>query len=94
MADFAESLVRHVELEADEVSRYYPPTFEMEVLLDRQIRAGEPVVWEADYAIPTRVIYDLWETEKDVDSVADYFSIPPHKVSVAIRYESEWRLVA
>ncbi|GIV18127.1 MAG: hypothetical protein KatS3mg022_3562 [Armatimonadota bacterium] len=94
VADFAESLVRHVELEADEVSRYYPPTFEREVLLDRQIRAGEPVVWEADYAIPTRVIYDLWETEKDVDSVADYFSIPPHKVSVAIRYESEWRLVA
>lgn len=94
VADFAEALVRHVEIEADEVSRYYPPAFEKEVFLDRQIRAGEPVVWEAGYAIPTRVIYALWEAEQDVDSVADYFSISPHKVSVAIRYESEWRLVA
>lgn len=94
VADFAESLVRHVEIDAEEISRYYPPAFEKEVLLDRQIRAGEPVVWEPDYAIPTRLIYALWEREQDVDSVADYFGIPSHKVSVAIRYESEWRLVA
>lgn len=94
VADFAESLARHVEIDAEEVSRYYPPSFEREVVLDRRIRAGEPVVAEAGYAIPTRVIYALWEAEKNVDSVADYFNIPPQKVSVAVRYESEWRLVA
>lgn len=94
VADFAESLLHHVEIEADEVSRYYPPAFEREVLLDKHIRAGEPVVWESEYSIPTRIIYALWEAEQDVDSVADYFNIPRHKVSVAIRYESEWRLVA
>jgi|YNPMSStandDraft_1061717.scaffolds.fasta_scaffold46616_3 hypothetical protein len=94
VADFAESLVHYVELDTEEVFRYYPPTFEREVFLDRQIRGGEPVVWAVEYAIPTRLIYDLWLKEQDPERVAEYFDIPPDKVSVAVRYESEWRLVA
>lgn len=94
VADFADSLTRYLRFEEGEIVRYSPPTFEDEVVLDRQIRSGEPVVVGTDYAIPTRMIFALWLKEHSSEVVADYFEIPVSKVSVAIRYEGEWRLTA
>jgi len=92
VADFAETLVKQVEIENDIVRRYYPPQFNRLVYLDRAIRGGEPVVSER--AVPTRIIYNLWERERDLERVADYFELPLDVVSAAIRYEGEWRLSA
>lgn len=92
VADFAETLVKHVEIEGDQVRRYYPPQYEGIVYLDMAYRGGEPVVSER--AVPTRIIYDLWEQERNLERVADYFELPLEAVSAAIRYEGEWRLSA
>lgn len=92
VADFAETLVKQVEIEGDTVRRYYPSQFERLIYLDRAIRGGEPVVSER--AIPTRVIYNLWARERDLERVAEYFELPLEAVSAAIRYEGEWRLSA
>ena len=91
-ADFAEQFAQQIEFEGDLATRYYPPGYERRIYLDRRIRGGEPVVSER--AIPTRVIYALWQREKDLQSVADYFEAPESVVSAAIRYEGEWRLSA
>jgi uncharacterized protein (DUF433 family) len=91
-ADFAEQFAQQIEFEGDLATRYYPPGYERRIYLDRRIRAGEPVVSER--AIPTRVIYALWQREKDLQSVADYFEVSETGVSAAIRYEGEWRLSA
>lgn len=81
-----------VEIENDTVRRYYPPQFDRLIYLDRAIRGGEPVV--SEYAVPTRIIYNLWEQERDLKRVAEYFDLPIEMVSAAIRYEGEWRLSA
>lgn len=92
IADFADGLLKQVEIVGDQVRRYYPPQFERIVYLDGALRGGEPVV--SEYAIPTRIIYNLWRKERDLERVADYFDLPPETVSAAIRYEGEWRLSA
>jgi uncharacterized protein (DUF433 family) len=92
VADFAQDLAKHVEIDDAQVRRYYPPAFDRVIYLDRCIRGGEPVV--SAYAIPTRVIYALWQREQDPERVADYFDIPVEQVSAAIRYEGEWRISA
>lgn len=92
VADFAQALLKHVEIGGDQVQRYYPPEFERIVYLDRSIRGGEPVV--SEYAVPTRVIYALWQQEKDTKRVAEYFDLPLEIISAAIRYEGEWRISA
>ncbi|MCS7191150.1 MAG: DUF433 domain-containing protein [Fimbriimonadales bacterium] len=92
VADFAETLVKQVEIEGDRVRRYYPPQYNGIIYLDIAYRGGEPVV--SEYAIPTRVIYNLWEKEQNLERVADYFDLPLEAVSAAIRYEGEWRLSA
>lgn len=92
VADFAETLVKQVDIENDIVRRYYPPQFDRLIYLDRAIRGGEPVV--SEYAVPTRIIYNLWEQERDLKRVAEYFELPIEMVSAAIRYEGEWRLSA
>lgn len=92
VADFAETLVKQVEIENDQVRRYHPPEFEKVIYLDRYIRGGEPVV--SEYAIPTRVLYALWQQEKDTERVADYFNISVELVFKPIRYEGEWRISA
>ncbi len=93
MFSFAEEFAKWVEFdEQGEVRRYYPPEYARQVYLDRAIRGGEPVVSER--AVPTRIIYDLWQKEQDIASVADYFELPESVVEVAIRYEGELRLSA
>lgn len=89
-ADFAEQFAQHIEFNGDLAVRYYPHGYARQVYLDRRIRGGEPLITER--AIPTRVIYALWQREKNLESVADYFEIPASAVSTAIRYEGEWRL--
>ncbi len=89
---FAEDFAQWVEPEEDMVRRYYPPEYRKVVYLDRTIRAGEPVV--SEYAVPTRIIYDLWLKEQDTESVAEYYNLPVPVVEVAIRYEGELRLAA
>ncbi|MCS6919474.1 MAG: hypothetical protein NZM28_06860 [Fimbriimonadales bacterium] len=92
VADFAETLLKQVEIEGDRVRRYYPPQYDRVVYLDMAYRGGEPVV--SEYAVPTRIIYNLWEKEQDLQRVVDYFELPEEVVSAAIRYEGEWRLSA
>jgi uncharacterized protein (DUF433 family) len=92
VADFAEQFAQQIEFDGDLATRYYPLGYERQIYLDRRIRGGEPVVSER--AIPTRVIYALWQREKDLHSVADYFKVPESVVSAAVRYEGEWRLSA
>ena len=92
VADFARDHVRSVEFRRDIASRYYPPEFGKEVYLDKEIRAGEPVLGK--HAIPTRAVFSLWEAEQDIASVADYYDIATDLVSVAVRYEGQWRLAA
>jgi hypothetical protein len=62
VADFAEQFAQQIEFDGDLATRYYPPGYERQIYLDRRIRGGEPVVSER--AIPTRVIYALWQREK------------------------------
>lgn len=94
VADFAEQFAQQIEFDGDLATRYYPLGYNQQVYLDRRIRGGEPVVAVEDRAIPTRLIFALWQREKNPESVADYFEIPMSAVSAAIRYESEWRLSA
>ncbi len=81
-----------MEWDEDEVRRHYPPEYERQVYLDRAIRGGEPVVSER--AVPTRIIYDLWQAERDIASVAEYFELTEEVVETAIRFEGELRLSA
>jgi uncharacterized protein (DUF433 family) len=60
--------------------------------LGREIRAGEPVITE--FAIPIRLICNLWGKEQDLESLADYYDIEVPSVSLAVRYEDQWRLAA
>ncbi|GIV10277.1 MAG: hypothetical protein KatS3mg019_2368 [Fimbriimonadales bacterium] len=92
IADFTETLATQIEIEDDHVRRYYPPQYARQVYLDRAVRGGEPVV--SEHAVPTRIIYALWEQEHNLERVADYFELPMEAVSAAIRYEGEWRLSA
>ncbi|GBC92131.1 hypothetical protein HRbin15_00595 [bacterium HR15] len=92
VADFAETLATQIEIEDDHVRRYYPPQYARQIYLDRAIRGGEPVV--SEHAIPTRIIYALWEQEHDLERVAEYFDLPIESISAAVRYEGEWRLSA
>ncbi|CUU36870.1 MAG: hypothetical protein K6U12_02100 [Armatimonadetes bacterium] len=94
VADFAEQFAQHIEFDGDLATRYYPQGYNRQVFLDRRIRGGEPVVAVNGRAIPTRIIFALWQREKNPESVADYFEIPLSAVSAAIRYEGEWRLSA
>ncbi|HTQ08587.1 MAG TPA: hypothetical protein VMI31_00805 [Fimbriimonadaceae bacterium] len=92
VADYAEWMVKQVQFRQEVVGRYSPPEFDDQVFLDREIRGGEAVVTE--FAIPTRVIYSLWVREKDMSVVAAYHDIPVGSVSLAVRYEAQWRLAA
>lgn len=91
--DYAEnSLVRSLDFSNEMVCRYNIPEYEKTIYLDRSLRGGEPAV--SEFAIPTRIIFDLWEREESVDPVADYFALPEHLVMAAIRYEGQWRIAA
>ncbi len=92
VAGFAEEFCKQVEIADDVISRYYPQGFERQILLAKGLRGGEPVV--SSSGIPTRIIYALWEQEKDVDTVAEYYDVTSAEVSSALRYEGEWRLAA
>lgn len=92
VADYVRTTARHVEIRREHVGRYDIPEFGKLVYLDRDRRGGEPVVSER--AIPTRMVFNLWEKEKQVGSVAEYYDLPPQQVSAAIRYEGQWRLAA
>lgn len=89
VADFAEDFVQHVEIDREQVVRYYPPEYGRQIFLDPRFRGGEPVI--APRAIPTRVVYALWRQEGDVRRVAEYFEIDEQSVKVAIRYEDSLR---
>lgn len=90
VADYAESLAKHIEIRKEHVGRYDIPEFGTAIYLDKDRRGGEPVVSER--AIPTRIVFDLWEKERDVSSVAEYYELLSDQVSAAIRYEGQWRL--
>lgn len=92
VADFAADFARSISFRGRHAAQYLPPGFDRRIYLDREIRSGEAVVTE--FAIPTRSIYALWEREKEIESVADYHDISTSAVSVAVRYESQWRLAA
>jgi len=92
VADYAADLAKHVQIRKEHVGRYDIPEFGRLIYLDRDRRGGEPVV--SDRAIPTRIIFGLWEREKDVRAVAGYYELPEGQVSAAIRYEGQWRLAA
>lgn len=93
VSDYAESMVPRIEWAQDgRVGRYYPPEFDRVVYLDKERRGGEPLV--SDRAIPTRIVYSLWEKEHEIDAVADYYEISPEQVKAAIQYEGKWRLAA
>ena len=92
VADFADSMLPRVEIRDDHVGVYRPESFDDQVYLDREIRGGEPVV--SAFAIPTRAIYALWENERRIEAVAEYHDIEPSIVSIAVRYEGQWRLAA
>jgi uncharacterized protein (DUF433 family) len=92
IADFADWMCAQVQIEGNEVRRYFPPAFERKVFLDPKIHGGEPSITE--FAIPTRIIYSLWKIERDLHAVADYHDISAEAVSLAVRYEGEWRLAA
>ncbi|MEQ1823552.1 MAG: DUF433 domain-containing protein [Fimbriimonadaceae bacterium] len=92
VADYAEKLVPHIELRQETVGRYNIPEFKKVVYLDKDRRGGEPVVSER--AIPTRLVYSMWEQEEDIKSVAEYYDLPEAQISAAIRYEGLWRLAA
>jgi uncharacterized protein (DUF433 family) len=92
VADFAATLEDQIVIRKKEVGRYMPRDFDNMIYLDKTIRGGEAVV--TDHAIPTRTVYGLWTKEGDLASVADYFDIDLAAVSVAVRYEGQWRLSA
>jgi uncharacterized protein (DUF433 family) len=92
VADFAASLIRQVDMRDKLVARYLPDGFDRRVYLDKEIHAGEASV--TSHAIPTRIIYSLWQQEGDLGAVADYHDITVEDVSVAVRYEGQWRLAA
>ena len=92
VADFAEDLAEHVDLRQDRVGRYSVPEFDKIIYLDQERRGGEPVATER--AIPTRMIFDLWEKERDIRSVGEYFELTDGEVSAAVRYEGQWRIAA
>lgn len=92
VADFAAGFSKSVKFRGKHAAQYIPPGFQNKIYLDREIRSGEAVVTE--YAVPTRSIFALWEAEKQLQSVADYFDIPVPAVKVAVRYEGQWRLAA
>jgi len=92
MVDYADGLRKRVELQEEWIGRYIPPDFQGCIYLDRQIRAGEPVIKE--FAIPTRTIFNLWEMERDIEAVMDYHDISKESVLMAIRYEAQWRQAA
>ncbi len=92
VADFAVGFARQVAFRSNRAAQYRPHGFQSHVFLDREIRAGEAVV--TSHAIPTRSIYALWEQEKSIPAVAEYYDIPASDVSAAVRYEGQWRLAA
>ncbi len=92
VADYAAAMAQHVEIRHKHVGGYDIPEFDKLVYLDKELRGGETVISER--AIPTRIVYNLWDKEKQVESVAEYFELSAELVSVAIRYEGPWRLAA
>jgi uncharacterized protein (DUF433 family) len=92
VADFAVQFSQHVQFREKHAAQYRPPDFGNKIYLDRDIRSGEAVV--TPHAVPTRSIYALWENEKNLISVAEYYDIDIAEVSVAVRYEGQWRLAA
>lgn len=92
VADFAETITPRLRFDKGEAERYFPPEFDEHIYLDKSIRGGEAVITE--FAIPTRMIYALWEAERELLPVAEYFEIKDSDVSIAIRYEGQWRLAA
>lgn len=89
VADFAAQLSRSVEIEKDVIARFFPPTYDRAIVLDPAVSAGEPII--TDQGTPTRVLFNLWKIEQDIDVVADYYDVTRESVSAAIRFESEWR---
>lgn len=92
VADFGEAFQHRVAFRDDMVAQYRPPGYGEKILLDKQIRGGEPIV--SEYGVPTRAIYALWEREQMLEPLAEYYELDLRDVSVAVRYESEWRLAA
>ncbi len=92
VADFADGFATSVDIREDRARRYRPQCFDDKIYLDSEIRGGEAVV--TDFAIPTRVVYDLWEKERDLSVVAGYHDIELEDVSIAVRYEGQWRQAA
>lgn len=92
VADYAEQMAVYVEIRQDRVGRYNVPEYNQVVYLDKDVRWGEPSV--SPRAIPTRIVFELYAKEQDLESVADYYELDAKHVSAAIRFESEWRLAA
>jgi uncharacterized protein (DUF433 family) len=92
VASFAAGFATKVKFREKHAAQYVPDGFRKLIYLDRDIRAGEAVVTE--FAVPTRTIFALWEKEKDLKAVAEYYDIPLPAVKAAVRYEGQWRLAA
>lgn len=92
VAGFADVLQPQLTFDHNVAHRYTPSEYKGLIFLDAQISAGEPVVTE--HAVPTRVVYGLWQREHDIEAVADYFDLSNEAVSAAVRFEGQCQLAA
>lgn len=92
VAQFASEFEAHVQFRDGLTSEYMLPDYGSRICLDAQVRAGEPILRASQ--VPTRVIFDLWRTEHEVDSKAEYFELPREEVITAVRFELDRPVLA
>ncbi len=67
------------------VARWHPGTGEGSVVLDPEIKFGDPILEER--GIPTRTLFRLYQVEQDLEKVADYYQISVEELTHVIRFE-------
>ncbi|MBE0449018.1 MAG: DUF433 domain-containing protein [Actinobacteria bacterium] len=80
-----EPFFREIEFRDEYAHRWFPPSGNKMVMLDPDIRFGEPVV--KDTRIGTKNIINLVKAGDSLDSIAKYYDLDLKQVKAATRFE-------
>jgi len=74
--------------ESDVASRWWPMGHDHQIVLDPQRSFGSPIV--VKHGVPTAVLAAAARTEKDIRTVAEWFSVSLHEVQDAVDFEAKF----
>jgi uncharacterized protein (DUF433 family) len=78
-------LYEGLEFVGDEPKRWFPLKNSKRVIVDPAVAFGQPTIYPE--GVPTLVLARAFDTEKDFDRVAHWFSVPKKSVQDAVNYQ-------